>query len=995
MAGQEAYTDAGVTLAVNGQTVRQWSDISGNANNLTQSTSSSRPTLVTNQINGQPVLNFDGTSDYLDGSLDGTITLSSLFVVGNFSVADQGNFDYMINIGTTYTDAISISRSSGEAYYSYTEGALRFGPSLNNSYKLFHQAFTASSPFHFLRINGTSQTVNAHNAQISVGSNIRVGAMLSTAGNQLEGNIAEIIFFNTILNTTQRILVENYLDAKYALGQSSDKFAYQATHPGEVAGIGQESASDNHTDAQGSSIVRINGATDLEDGEYLLWGHDNAGTGNNGTEIPAEYVATGGLRLDQEWRFDLSGGDGSVGTVDITFDMTGINFGTNSAGYQILTDADGNFSNANVNSSITPSVNGSLITFNDVTLSGDGFFTIGNSNEAEECFSIFSDDWQGAGWICSITPDSTVNALISDATTITITTGTDESVNDLTIEGTSGALVLESNSTLVIKGDFTVGNSASVTIGTGATLIFRGANGAQTFTNNSGSAITMYDLTINNASGVTLTGGSFELRNGLTLTNGNMTNSGTFTFLSDATSTAHVNAVPNGSLLTGTYNVQRFVGARDAWFNDIASSGVNTTIADLDGEIFISNIPGGADGVALDQNGQPFTSMWFWDETADVYEAAGSVADAFEVGRGYETWLADDINSWNAQAWELSGTIDMSPVSLTINSAGSRLNLLGNPYPAFLDFNSIATAAAGGIDNDEYWYYDANSASYVSVSGGGSIIPPGQGFWLITSGMTELNIDPTTDILSDENTSTFFKNINQREELKVHLRNENNTRFGSAVYLRKDATAFVGKDDRDIHPLRLADPRSCHMVIENGADQSMVNYVPTHESVLEIPLHIESGLPGDYSINVEGIQAFNEYQCINLVNETTGEQTSLDEKSGYKFRITEDLNPVNLKLVLSKDDYEYCESPASANNYSRQNLEISAQGKVIFVDFYLDRGANAQIEIYNVLGERVYQSSETAGYTRKTIDLGTAETGVYFVNVSINGTLTTDKIILK
>ena len=43
-ANSSAYRDGGSTLCTNGQTVRQWNDRSGNNLNMTQSSSSHRPT---------------------------------------------------------------------------------------------------------------------------------------------------------------------------------------------------------------------------------------------------------------------------------------------------------------------------------------------------------------------------------------------------------------------------------------------------------------------------------------------------------------------------------------------------------------------------------------------------------------------------------------------------------------------------------------------------------------------------------------------------------------------------------------------------------------------------------------------------------------------------------------------------------------------------------------------------------------------------------------
>jgi hypothetical protein len=79
------YTDAGVTLATDGQTVQQWNDQSGNGDHLLQATSSNRPTFDTTGFNSRQGLVFDGTNDWMATTTDtmvmGTGTQSACFVV--------------------------------------------------------------------------------------------------------------------------------------------------------------------------------------------------------------------------------------------------------------------------------------------------------------------------------------------------------------------------------------------------------------------------------------------------------------------------------------------------------------------------------------------------------------------------------------------------------------------------------------------------------------------------------------------------------------------------------------------------------------------------------------------------------------------------------------------------------------------------------------------------------------------------------------------------
>ncbi|MFM6254192.1 MAG: hypothetical protein ACKPEQ_34470, partial [Dolichospermum sp.] len=48
------------TITLNGSTVSQWNDKSGNGRNAIQATATNQPAYTANGLNGKPVLTFDG-----------------------------------------------------------------------------------------------------------------------------------------------------------------------------------------------------------------------------------------------------------------------------------------------------------------------------------------------------------------------------------------------------------------------------------------------------------------------------------------------------------------------------------------------------------------------------------------------------------------------------------------------------------------------------------------------------------------------------------------------------------------------------------------------------------------------------------------------------------------------------------------------------------------------------------------------------------------------
>ena len=310
LSDSSVYSDAGTTLATNSQTVQRWNDITG-SHQISQSISSNRPTFNTGALNGFPAVRFDGSNDFLVTSLgSGNFTSGDFFIVASFNQANQsaGDNDFLYQLGTNNTplgNVVSLSRSASDHssgadnILAFVENQVLAGSPININAHVFTQSFTNSSPFHRLKVDGTDQSISS-SVPISVPRNLYFGRFhYYPLPHYLNGDIYEFIMYNSTLNQTQTSLVENHLAAKYGFNLSANDFySFESTHPNELAGIGQESSTDNHTDAQGTGIVRISTPSSLNDGDYMLWGHNDGALASQTSEFPAALISDGWHSFD-------------------------------------------------------------------------------------------------------------------------------------------------------------------------------------------------------------------------------------------------------------------------------------------------------------------------------------------------------------------------------------------------------------------------------------------------------------------------------------------------------------------------------------------------------------------------------------------------------------------------------------------------------------------------------------------------------------------------
>lgn len=141
------------------------------------------------------------------------------------------------------------------------------------------------------------------------------------------GDLAEVIVYADALNSARRIIVENYLSAKYNLTVSNDR--YDGDTPGNgdfdlnVAGIGLEADGDNYR-AHSAGMIVVDNFFLINNGDYLLFGHNTVTNGNTTADLPVGGDRNGvnDVRWSRHWYVDVTDIGANNGTVDIIFDFS-------------------------------------------------------------------------------------------------------------------------------------------------------------------------------------------------------------------------------------------------------------------------------------------------------------------------------------------------------------------------------------------------------------------------------------------------------------------------------------------------------------------------------------------------------------------------------------------------------------------------------------------------------------------------------------------------
>ncbi len=321
-------------ISTTGVLVDSWANSAGVVAFDMSETAGQRPTLVTGVINGYNEVSFNGSNRLRTGL---TLTTSNFITnqASSYVVSRAGNTTQTSSVYTTdplvsntrfqahipwanrvYFD---IGRCCGAAARIQVGGLTGLG-----NYSIFSYDANPSTGKQLyrnqtlLQDRANTSTYNSHASQrFNLGGN-------SSGVSGFVGDIAEIAIYKVKRTIVERIIIDNYLAAKYNQVLTANDFYNEDTSGGnfdhKVAGIGQAIDGTNHTNSQGTGIVKIEAPSDLQNNEYLFWGEDQI---NSNYTFSTVAPANKRYRVNTKWRVSETG---DVGTVTFSINETDVDF---------------------------------------------------------------------------------------------------------------------------------------------------------------------------------------------------------------------------------------------------------------------------------------------------------------------------------------------------------------------------------------------------------------------------------------------------------------------------------------------------------------------------------------------------------------------------------------------------------------------------------------------------------------------------------------------
>ena len=628
--------------------------------------------------------------------------------------------------------------------------------------------------------------------------------------------------------------------------------------------------------------------------------------------------------------------------------------------------------------------------------------------------------------------------LTNNAGTLFVNTGGVLYVNGAAQQ--TGAALLRTSGTATVSGDLTSTAAATLDLSTGTLNVTgnvahqgttAGTTGTLRLAGPAAQSLglaggTVPNLTVDKASGAATLAQALQVRRVLTVANaGNLALAGNdLTLLSDASGSAL--AVNSGTgTVTGAAIVQRYIdGSLNSGpgYRHYSAPVSNTTVADLGTTTgFTPVLTQSYNTSPTPGTTSPFPNVFGYDQ-ARLITAANSnyspfdrgffvpqAADALTPGLGYA------VNIAPGQLVDFQGTLGNN--ALTVNlarnagatAADAGWALVGNPYPAPLDWSQVNAADRLNLDAAVYvvqstGQYTGGYRSYVngqSTTGTNNpLLATAQGFFVrvspgqTTGSLTFRNSQRVTDYATAQQTTFQRGTADPRPVLRLTLAGAG-LADGWVTYAQAGATPAF---DKEFDAAKLPNGHGLNLS-SAGSSPLAIDGQPAFTLATVLPLAVGVPAAGSYTLSASVLDNLPAGLTAYLRDAQTGQTLTLAPGTSYAFAVSAAQAPAPLLgrfTVQFSPAAPLAATPAALAaavsvypNPARAQATVAVPGLA---------GASAvQVELLNALGQVVLRQQAALPASGTQLVLPTAElaTGVYVVRLRAGQLVVTKRLTVE
>ncbi len=482
------------------------------------------------------------------------------------------------------------------------------------------------------------------------------------------------------------------------------------------------------------------------------------------------------------------------------------------------------------------------------------------------------------------------------------------------------------------------------------------------------------------------------------------------TLLSSANGTALVVNSGTGAVTGATAAVQRYLDGSlnaGAGYRQLTAPVSGSTVADLATANFSPVVNPSYNTSAAPGTVRAFPTVYGYDESRlsttnnnlsafdKGWFSPTSTADALTVGKGYTVNLAA------GQVVDFVGTLNNGTYTQSLTrqnqSTDGGWQLLGNPYPAPLDWSQVAAADRTGLDGAVYvsqstGQYANTYRSYVNGVGN-PVLPVGQGFFARIAAGTSTG---SLTLRNSQRVATYATQVSVQRtaaETRPRLNLTLATAAGNldGLYVYAEAGATAGFDaQQDAAKLNNNNGLNLAALTTDGQPLS-IQALPTLAG--RVALRVQTPAAGTYTLAAAELLNLPAGTTLVLEDAQTGQRTPLAAVgTAYSFTVA----------AGDKTDGRFWLNMTAAGPLATTTGALQTALSVYpnpthegQATLLVPAGTAAgQVQIIDALGRLVRQQPLTAG-GNTTLKLAGLPAGVYLVRVQAGQEQATRRLILN
>ena len=398
-------------------------------------------------------------------------------------------------------------------------------------------------------------------------------------------------------------------------------------------------------------------------------------------------------------------------------------------------------------------------------------------------------------------------------------------------------------------------------------------------------------------------------------------------------------------------------------------------------------------------------NLGYYNETlaTPAYVQITDDVTPLEVGRGYLAQLKSN-NTYVYSGTLNNGTVSLTPTRTGTTASARGFNLIGNPYPSYLNWNSTDITKTNL--RPTIWYRTLSKGSTngtmtfdtydgITATGNGATgvvseyIPPMQGFWV------KMDKDNKPASLVFKNAARSHQNVSTNQLKAPSLKNNeyqilrlkvNSSNAGDETIIVGNNGATDDYDNFDSDKMSNYNPSVPEIYTVASGRELVINHLNSITTDKTLALGFRPGQAGTFTL--EASQFDNIDARVILLDKLKNTEQELTAGTSYSF--TSDSIATNDRFVIS-----FLPNVANGLDFSEDNGKLNVYctpDNRIQLIYHGQLNEKNAVSVYNIAGQKL--STQKLGKTETEL-AGTYQPGVYMIRLTDGSRTITRKLIIR